>query len=136
MVPNVALPSWAKSERIKAVAAAAALLFSANVLLSQILLTLKIQATETFLDDFAIALIGGLMVWLLLAWQADREAMIQARERALFTIKLNNEIRAAVSMMANAMLFQEREDRLRVVDEAMQKIDRVLVDLTLTSSGC
>jgi len=39
-------------------------------------------------------------------------------------------------MMANAMLFQEREDRLRVVDEAMQKIDRVLVDLTLTSSGC
>jgi hypothetical protein len=76
------------------------------------------------------------MVWLLLAWQADREAMIQARERALFTIKLNNEIRAAVSMMANAMLFQEREDRLRVVDEAMQKIDRVLVDLTLTSSGC
>jgi hypothetical protein len=136
MVPNVTLPSWAKSERIKAVAAAAALLFSANVLLSQILLTLKIQATETFLDDFAIALIGGLMVWLLLAWQADREAMIQARERALFTIKLNNEIRAAVSMMANAMLFQEREDRLRVVDEAMQKIDRVLVDLTLTSSGC
>jgi len=136
MVPNVTLPSWAKSERIKAVAAVAALLFSANVLLSQILLTLKIQATETFLDDFAIALIGGLMVWLLLAWQADREAMIQARERALFTIKLNNEIRAAVSMMANAMLFQEREDRLRVVDEAMQKIDRVLVDLTLTSSGC
>lgn len=136
MVPNVTLPSWAKSERIKAVAAAAALLFSANVLLSQILLTLKIQATETFLDDFAIALIGGLMVWLLLAWQADREAMIQARERALFTIKLNNEIRAAVSMMANAMLFQEREDRLRVVDEAMQKIDRMLVDLTLTSSGC
>jgi len=130
MVPNVALLSWAKSERIKAVAAAAGVLFSANILLGQILLSLKIQATDTFLDDFAIALLGGLIVWLLLAWQADREAMIQAREKAAFTIKLNNEIRGAVTMMAGAALFREQEDRLRVVDEAMQQVDRVLANLT------
>jgi predicted transcriptional regulator len=74
-------------------------------------------------------------VWLLLDWQADREAMIQARARALLTIRLNNEIRGAVSTMASAILFREQEDRLRIVDEAMQQVDRVLVDLTPTSSG-
>jgi hypothetical protein len=135
MVSNIALPNWVKLERIKPVAAAAGLLFSANILLGQILLSLKIQATETFLDDFAIASLGGLLVWLLLDWQADREAMIQARARALLTIRLNNEIRGAVSTMASAILFREQEDRLRIVDEAMQQVDRVLVDLTPTSSG-
>lgn len=135
MVSNIALPNWVKLERIKPVAAAAGLLFSANILLGQILLSLKIQATETFLDDFAIASLGGLLVWLLLDWQADREAMIQARARALLTIRLNNEIRGAVSTMASAILFREQEDRLRIVDEAMQQVDRVLVDLTPASSG-
>jgi hypothetical protein len=135
MVLNVELPGWVKMERIKPVAAAAGLLFSANILLGQVLLTLKIQATETFLDDFAIASLGGLLVWLLLDWQSERHAMIQARERALLTVKLNNEIRGAVSTMASAILFREQEDRLRVVDEAMQQVDRVLVDLSPASNG-
>lgn len=135
MVPNVELPSWVRLDKIKPVAAAAGLLFSANILLGQVLLTLKIQATETFLDDFAIASLGGLLVWLLLDWQSERHAMSQARERAQLTIRLNNEIRGAVSTMASAILFREQEDRLRVVDEAMQQVDRVLVDLTPASNG-
>jgi len=74
-------------------------------------------------------------VWLLLDWQSERHAMIQAREKAMLTIKLNNEIRGAVSTMASAILFREQEDRLRVVDEAMQQVDRVLVDLAPASNG-
>ena len=135
MVPSIALPSWVKLERVKPVAVAAGLLFSANILLGQIMLTLKVQATETFLDDFAIASLGGLLVWLLLDWQSERHAMIQARELALLTVRLNNEIRGAVSTMASAILFREQEDRLRIVDEAMQQVDRVLVDMSPASNG-
>jgi hypothetical protein len=132
MLANGTLPSWAKSERIKGVAAAAALLFAANGLIGQILLRLDVQATQTFLDDIAMASLGGLIVWFLLDWQANRQEMVRAHERALLTVKLNNQVRGAVSTMASAILFREQDDRLRVVDEAIQQIDRVLTDLTQT----
>jgi hypothetical protein len=135
MQANGALSSWVKSERVKGVAVAAALLFSANVLLGQILLRLHVQATETFLDDIAMASLGGLIVWFLLDWQANRQGMIQARERALLTVKLNNDVRRAVSTMATAILFREQDDRLRIVDEAMQEIDCVLANLTQTMAS-
>lgn len=135
MQANGALSSWVKSERIKGVAIAAASLFSANVLLGRILLGLHIQAAETFLDDIAMACLGGLVVWFLLDWQANRQGMIQARERALLTVKLNNDVRRAVSTMATAILFREQDDRLRIVDEAMQEIDCVLANLTQTMAS-
>lgn len=135
MLANGTLPSWVKSERIKGVAAAATLLFGANVLLGQILLRLNVQAGETLLDDIAMASLGGLIVWSLLDWQASRQEMARARERARLTVKLNNQVRGAVSTMASAILFREQDDRLRVVDEAMQQIDRVLADLTPTMAA-
>jgi hypothetical protein len=129
---NGTLPSWLRSERIKPVAAAAAVFFSANVLLGQILLRLNVQATETFLDDFAMASLGGLVVWLFLDWQAKRQQLAQARERARLTERLNSQVRRAVSTMASTILFREQEDRLRVVDQAMQEIDGMLADLAET----
>jgi hypothetical protein len=129
---NGTLPSWLRSERIKPVAAAAAVFFSANVLLGQILLRLNVQATETFLDDFAMASLGGLVVWLFLDWQAKRQQLAQARERARLTERLNSQVRRAVSTMASTILFREQEDRLRVVDRAMQEIDGMLADLAET----
>jgi hypothetical protein len=129
---NGTLPSWLRSERIKPVAAAAAVFFSANVLLGQILLRLNVQATETFLDDFAMASLGGLVVWLFLDWQAKRQQLAQARERARLTERLNSQVRRAVSTMASTILFRELEDRLRVVDQAMQEIDGMLADLAET----
>jgi hypothetical protein len=132
MPASSTLQGWIKSERIKGVATAATLLFGANVLIGQVLLRLNVQAAQTFLDDVAMAAFGGLIIWFLLDWQANRQEVARARERALLTVKLNNQVRGAVSTMASAILFREQDDRLRVVDEAMQQIDRVLSDLTQT----
>jgi hypothetical protein len=120
---------WQQSEIVVPVAIAVVLLFFGSVVVDEILRLKGIVAAETFLNDIAIAAMGGFTVWILLSVQATRQEMRRARERMQITIDLNRQVREAFSKMANSLMLKTEEDRLRVVDETMQHVDRLLSDL-------
>src|SRR5271155_411948 len=111
-----------KWQRLGAVAIAAVILFSVNVLSDQILLWYGVQAAETFLNDIAIATVGGLTVWAILVWHARNQEIVRAQERARLNAQLNYQIRDAFSVMANAVLLRSEDDRLQAIDDAMQRV--------------
>ncbi len=129
MSPGLIYSKWKDSEKVFAVTIVVVLLFFANIVVDQILLWKNVQAAETLLNDVAIAAVGGFAVWVLLTVQAKRQEMLKARERMQLTIELNHHVRNAFSMMASSLLLRNEEDRLRVIDDAMQEIDRVLTEV-------
>jgi len=120
---------WKESDKVIPVAIAVILIFFGNVVVDEILVWKGVQAAETFLNDIGIAAVGGLTVWALLTIQERRQEMLRARERMQLTIELNRHVRNAFSMMANSLLLKNEEERLRVIDDAMQQIDRVLTEV-------
>ena len=61
------------------------------------------------------------------------EEIAHACERLIVTAKLNHQIRHAMSAVATSVVLPNEEDRLRLVDEAVEKIDHVLMDLVPTT---
>jgi hypothetical protein len=120
---------WRESDRVVPVSIAVVLLFFGSVVLDEILVWKGVEAAETFLNDIAIAALGGLTVWVLLSVQARRQEMLRARERMQMTLAVNRQVRDVFSMMANCALLDEPADRLQGIDEAMQQVDRLLCDL-------
>lgn len=135
MSPNSAILAWMKSERLKAVAIAAVLLFSANVVFDYILLFQGVAAANTFVNDAAIAAVGGFTVWILLAVQARQQEVARARERARLIAELNRRVRHAVSLLANAALIENRDVRLQAIDDAVQDVDRVLTETIIDGAN-
>jgi len=120
---------WQESERVVPISIAVVLLFFGSVVVDQLLAWKGVEAAESFLNDLAVAGLGGMTVWVLLSVQARRQEMIRARERMQMTIALNFQVRNVFSTMANSALLKDETDRLRGIDDAMQDLDRVLGDL-------
>jgi hypothetical protein len=120
---------WQESERVVPISIAVVLLFFGSVVVDQLLAWKGVEAAETFLNDVAIAGLGGTTVWALLSVQAKRQEMIRARERMRMTIALNFQVRNVFSVLANSALLNDETERLRGIDDAMQDLDRVLGDL-------
>lgn len=120
---------WQDSERVVPVTIAVVLLFFGSVVADEMVSWKGGEAAETFLNDLAIAGLGGLTVWILLRVQAKRQEMLRARERMQMTIAVNLQVRNAFSVMANSALLKNEGDRLNGMDEAMQQLDRILGEI-------
>ena len=120
---------WQDSQRVVPITIAVVVLFFGSVVADEMLTWKGAEAAESFLNDIAIAGLGGLTVWILLAVQARRMEMLRARERMQMTIALNQQVRGAFSVMANSALIENESDRLQGMDQAMHQLDRILGDL-------
>ena len=134
-MPMQRLTKWLNSDRTKGIGFVAVVLFLSSVICDQVMRWRGIIAAETFLNDIVVAATGGFCVWFLLRLQAERESLARARERLLLTAELNHHVRNAVTMMANSMLLRDPDERLRVMDEAVHRIDRVLTELVPTADA-
>ena len=120
---------YQESERVVPVTIAVVLLFFGSAVADDTLAWRGMDAAEAFLNNVAIAGLGGLTVWILLRVQTKRQEMLRARERMQMTIAVNLQVRDAFSVMANSALLKNEADRLRGMDEAMQQLDRVLGEM-------
>ena len=123
------LASWMVSRRAKAVAIFSALLFGMHFLLIQALHWRGINEASTLIDDVVFAAFGGAALWFFLKLQAERQEFAHARERLIAAAQVNHRIRRALSVVVSSVVLQNEEDRLRLVDEAVEHIDQVLMDL-------
>lgn len=132
MIPKLFLQRGVRFERIVSVGLAAALLFLVSVACGEIFYMRGIHGAQTFLDDAVIGAAGGFIVWGLLYLQGIRRDFESARERMRLTAEMNMRVRDALAIMSNAVLAQNQADRLRLMDEAIQRVDNVLNDLVPT----
>jgi hypothetical protein len=63
------------------------------------------------------------------------QIFLRARERMNLTAELNHHLRHVLSDMREAAGVEDREERLRLMDEAIERADRVLIDLVPTVSA-
>jgi hypothetical protein len=133
MLADSKLASWVASRRALSVAILCAVLFCGNCVFDQILYWRGINGAQTLLNDFAIAALGGAALWFFLTLQAERQELSNARERMAVTAELNHHIRRAMSVVASSVVLKDEEDRLRLVDEAVEQIDQVLMNLVPTA---
>ncbi|MGH9712160.1 MAG: hypothetical protein ACRD5M_02555 [Candidatus Acidiferrales bacterium] len=134
MLSDSKFASWFVSRRRISVAIFAALLFGGHYALIQALSWRGINEGATLIDDAAIAILGGVALGVFLTLQKERYETARARERMMVTMQLNLQIRRAMSAVATSVVLPDEDDRLRLVDQAVEQIDHVLMDLVPTAN--
>jgi len=104
-----------------------------SCVLDQILAWRGISGAQTLWNDIVIAVLGGAALWFFLTLQAERQEAAHARERMMVTAELNHHIRRAMSVVASSVVVKDEDDRLRLVDQAVEQIDHVLMNLVPTA---
>jgi hypothetical protein len=133
MLSDFRVGAWLASRRRISVTGFAVLLFGAHYGLTQILTWRGIKEGSTLIDDFTIAALGSAALWFFLTLQAERQEIAHARERMMVTARVNLHIRRALSAVATSVVLPNEDDRLRLVDEAVERIDHVLMDMVPTA---
>ncbi len=87
-----------------------------------------VPLAATILNDCAIGVLGGAALLLYqLKTQRDQE-FERARERMNLVGELNRSLRSAMTLIELSAVLEDRNERLRRIDEAMARIDLVLTD--------
>lgn len=134
MLAHSELHSKIFSGRVAAVMIVMVLLFSGSVFLDKILSWRGITGAQILWNDFALAALGGAALWFFLTLQREREESSRARERLILTAELNHHLRNALTIVANGVMLKNEADRLRMLDEAVKRIDHVLIELVPTAN--
>jgi hypothetical protein len=87
-----------------------------------------VPIAATILNDCAIAVLGGAAL-LLYQLKASRDQEFErAKERMHLVGELNRSLRSAMTLIELSAVLEDRNERLRRIDEAMTRIDLVLTD--------
>lgn len=123
------IEKWMNSTRVSGITLIAAIIFLSSVVSDQILHWRGIRGSETYLNDLFLAAMAGLLAGLILAWQARQQELRRARERVVLAAELNQQVRSAVTAIANSTMIRDEAERLQAMDEAIDRVDRVLTEL-------
>jgi hypothetical protein len=83
-------------------------------------------------NDLAVGIVGALLLVLYLTTSYENDAYARAKERMILVLELNHHIRRALSLIEESAMLEDRDERVRRVDEAIGRIDFVLTDLVPT----
>jgi len=129
---NKLLPYWMTPAVMKAAAVMAGMLFVVSYAVDLTLESFKVAPAHTVLNDIAIALIAtGVMLFYLFS-SHTQHIFLRAKERMNLTAELNYHLRPALVESRSAAEVEDREERLRMLDEAMEEVDHLLIELVPT----
>jgi hypothetical protein len=94
-----------------------------------------VSPADTLWNDAAIALIAAAVLIFYLFSSRSEQIFLRARERMNLTAELNHHLRRVFSEMRSAAEVEDREERLEMMDQAIEQADRVLIDLVPTVSA-
>jgi hypothetical protein len=121
-----------KYERFGAALLVGALLFSVSYFTEWALFWLRIPGVGTVADNVAIGLCAAMAAYIWAKYEAERQA--HAREKMILVAELNHHIRNAVTLLGQSAVLEDGPDKMRLMDEAVDRIDRVLTELVPTVS--
>jgi hypothetical protein len=129
------LPYWMTRGMLRAGAVMTGILFIISYAVDMSLAGLGVSPAATVLNDAAIALIAACVLLFYLFSNRTEQIFLRARERMNLTAELNHHLRRVFSDMRNAAEVEDREERLRMLDLAIEEADHLLIDLVPTVSA-
>jgi hypothetical protein len=124
-------PRRLKLERLGAALLVGAVLFGVSYVADWILFWLKIPGVNTIANNIAIGACAAVAAYIWARYEAERQA--RAREKIILIAELNHHIRNAVTLLGQSAALEDGPDKLRLIDEAVDRIDRVLTELVPTA---
>jgi len=129
------LPYWMTRGMLRAGAVMTGILFIISYVVDVTLAALGVSPAATVLNDVAIALIAASVLIFYLFSSRTEQIFLRARERMNLAAELNHHLRRVLTEMRNAAEVEDREERLQMMDQAIEKADHVLIDLVPTVSA-
>ena len=126
------MSEWLNEYNLKAALVAGLTLFTITYVADAVLYYLGIAATETILDDAAIAITGAGMLIFFLVQSHKNQMVARAKERAIMVAEINHHKRNAITPLALIMASPDTRERLRILDLATDRMDHVLTELLPT----
>ena len=107
------------------------LLFGVSYLTDWILFWMKIPGVSTIANNLVIGGCAAVAAYIWARYEAERQA--RAREKMILIAELNHHIRNAVTLLGQSAALEDGPTKLRLIDEAVDRVDRVLTELVPTA---
>ena len=124
-------PRRLKLERLGAALLVGVVLFGVSFLVDWVLFRLKIPVISTIADNIVIGICGALAAYIWVRYEAECHA--RTHEKMILIAELNHHIRNAVTLLGQSAALEDGPEKLRMIDEAVDRIDRVLTELVPTA---
>jgi hypothetical protein len=129
------VPRWITPAILKAAAVSTCILFTVSYAVDLMLMSFDVAPASTILNDIAIAVIAtGVMLFYLFSTDTQH-IFLRAKERMNLTAELNHHLRRVLTEFRSAVELEDRAERLRVLDQAIEDVDYILIELVPTVSG-
>jgi len=129
------VPYWMTPAMMRAAAVMCVVLFAISYVVDLLLVNWNVAPASTVINDIAIALIAtSLMLFYLFSTHTE-QIFLRAKERMNLTAELNYHLRRALAEARFAAELEDREERLRILDEVSEDIDHILTELVPTVSA-
>lgn len=129
---KVILPPWVLPELLKDALVIGFVLSVASYGLEVFLFWLRMPGAATAFNDLAVGVLGAGLSWFYLSSVRTNQIYLRAKERTILTAELNRYVRSALVAIRYAASLDDASERIQKVDDAIEQIDRVLLDLVPT----
>jgi hypothetical protein len=129
---KIILPEWIRPEHRKDALVIGFVLCVSSYAVDVLLFWLRIPAAATVFNDVAVGVLGAGLSLFYLSSVRTNQIYLRAKERMILTAELNRYVRSALIAIRDAASLEDASERIQKVDEAIDQIDRVLLDLVPT----
>jgi hypothetical protein len=131
-MPRKFWPYWMTPAIVKAASVMACMLFIVSYAVDLTRVSFHVAPSSTVMNDIAIALIAtGVMLFYLFSTHTQN-IFLRAKERMNLTAELNHNLRQVLVEFRCAAEVEDRGERLRILDQAIEDVDRILIELVPT----
>ena len=129
------LPHGMTRGMLRAGAVMTGILFVLSYVVDVSLAEFGVSPAATIWNDAAMALIAAALLIFYQFSSHTEQIFLRARERMNLTAELNHHLRRVLAEMRSAAEVEDREERLKMMDQAIEQADQVLIDLVPTVSA-
>jgi hypothetical protein len=129
---KIGLPEWIVSDYVKDALVIGVVLCAWSYGVDVLLFWLRLPRAATLFDDLMVGVLGAGLSLFYLSSVRTNQIYLRAKERMILTVELNRYVRSALIAIRQAASLEDASERLPKVDEAIEQIDRVLLDLVPT----
>jgi|SRR5882724_11875821 len=100
--------------------------------LDQLFVSLQSPSWIEIMNEILVGVCGGAAAVIWMKYREERRS--RAREKMILVSELNHHIRNAVTLLGQSAALPDSPEKLRMIDAAVDRVDRVLTELVPTAN--